>query len=80
MISDDILLYRHISMGGHIVAEAEKSNIILWMLLQGLYQLPAHFCPLFMLRCFQSWKKIANLNFTFENSFLVLKNVQHFLF
>jgi len=79
-ITDSILLYRCVSMGGHIIPEAEKSNTMLWLLFQGLYQLHTHFCPLCMLRCFQFLEKIGNLIITFEKSCLVLKNVRQFLF
>jgi hypothetical protein len=55
-ISDSIVLYRHITMGGHIIPELEKSNMMLWTLLQGLCQLLTCFCPHCKLRRFRSWE------------------------
>jgi hypothetical protein len=72
MISGSVLLYGHISMGGHNNPEVENLNMLLQMLLQGLYEPYTHFCPLCMLRLFQSLGKNGNLIITVENSCLVL--------
>jgi hypothetical protein len=60
VISDTILSYGYITMGGNISPPAEKVNMA-FTLLQGFHQVQTHFCPLCMLKLFQPLGIIENL-------------------
>jgi len=61
VISYNILLYGYTGLGGHVIPKWGNVSVLLWTPLQVFCQLHAHFCPLCMLKIFQSFGKIGNL-------------------
>lgn len=57
-ISDGILVYARLSMGGDIIPEQKRQAQLLWVLLQGPYKIHKHFCTLCRLKCVQSLAKL----------------------